>query len=353
MNRKKKIVFLYFELAGYFLACVDRLLEMCDAEVHIVKYPVNAVAPFKFKINPAIKFYDSEKYNKEELIKLLHDISPDLLYVCGWSNKEYVAAAKSFDKKIPVLLTFDNPWRGTLKQYIATLLGRFYLKPIYTHCWVPGEPNAAYARRLGFNGKQLMQGMYSADVNLFKSYYDSLKEKKQQHFPHRFLYAGRYTALKGITELWQAFVELQNEMPNDWELWCLGKGELLDQFPVHDKIKDFGFIQPSEMYHYLENTGVFLLPSHYEHWGVAVHEFAAAGFPMICTNTTSAASAFLEDGVNGYVIEPYSVDAIKQAMKKIIQQSDADLNKMAVNSTTISTVITPTTWSQTIIDLLN
>ncbi|MEP7262898.1 MAG: glycosyltransferase family 4 protein [Bacteroidota bacterium] len=353
MNRKKKIVFLYFELAGYFLACVDRLIEMTDAEVHIVKYPVNSVAPFKFKINPEVKFYDSEKYNREELISLLHSISPDLLYVCGWSNKDYVAAAKSFDKKIPVLLTFDNPWRGTLKQYIATLIGGFYLKRIYTHCWVPGEPNAAYARRLGFKGKQLMQGMYSADVDLFKSYYESLKEKKQQNFPHRFLFAGRYTALKGISELWQAFVELQNEMPNDWELWCLGKGELLDQFPVHEKVKNFGFIQPSEMYYYLENTGVFLLPSHYEHWGVAVHEFAAAGFPMICTNTTSAASAFLKDGVNGFTIEPYSMDAIKEAMKKIIHLNDADLNKMAVNGVALSTVITPTTWSQTIIDLLN
>jgi glycosyltransferase involved in cell wall biosynthesis len=353
MNRKKKVVFLYFELAGYFMACVDRLIEVSGAEVHIVKYPVNSVAPFQFKIHPDVKLYDSEKYNRDELKKLIHDINPDLLYVCGWSNKDYVAVAKSFRKKIPVVLTFDNPWRGTMKQYIATIIGGPYLKSIYTHCWVPGEPNAAYARRLGFKGDRLFQGMYSADYNLFHQYYLDTKEKKKHSFPHRFLFAGRYTPLKGIREVWDAFITLQKEMPNDWELWCLGKGELDPEFPVHDKIKNFGFVQPSEMKYYLENTGVFLLPAYFEHWGVAVHEFAAAGFPMICTDTTSAATAFLKDGYNGYSIQPYSMTAIKDAMRKIVMQSDNELNKMASNGVRLAGTITPDTWSQTLLKLLN
>lgn len=353
MNRKKKIVFLYFELAGYFLACINRLAEMCDAEIHIVKYPVNAVAPFKFNINPDVKLYESENYNRQQLMDLVHHIQPDLLYVCGWSNKDYVAVARSFKKRIPVLLTFDNPWRGTLKQYIATLAGGHFLKQIYTHCWVPGEPNAEYARRLGFKKEKLMQGMYSADVNLFNGYYHQLREKKHQRFPHRFIFAGRYTPLKGIREVWKAFVTLQEEMPNDWELWCLGKGELDDEFPVHDKIKNFGFVQPGEMMYYLENTGVFLLPAYYEHWGVAVHEFAAAGFPMICSETTSAATAFLQDGYNGYMIPPHSDAAIKEAMKKIISSSDEELNKMAANSVELARKITPDTWAGTLIQLLN
>lgn len=353
MNRKKKVVFLYFELAGYFLACINRFVEMCDAEVHIVKYPVNPVAPFIFTKNPKVNYYESAEFNKDQLMKLVHDINPDLLYVCGWSNKDYVAVAKSFHKKIPVVLTFDNPWRGTMKQHLATLIGGFYLKSIYTHCWVPGEPNAAYARRLGFKGDQLLQGMYSADVNLFHQYYDDTKSIKQQSFPKRFLFAGRYTPLKGVSELWQAFTELQQEIPNEWELWCLGKGELDPQFPKHDKIKNFGFVQPSDMKYYMENTGVFLLPAYYEHWGVAVHEFAAAGFPLICSTTTSAATAFLKDEYNGYVVEPYSVTSIKSAMKKIIALSDAELNKMAAHSVELSDKITPTTWSQTLLKLLN
>jgi glycosyltransferase involved in cell wall biosynthesis len=352
MNRKKKIVFLYFELAGYFLACANRLLEMYDVEIHIVNYPVKAVAPFIFDENPNIKFYASEKFNRKQLFDLLHEIDPDLLYVCGWSNKDYVAVARSFRKKIPVVLTMDNPWRATLKQQIAALFGGFYLKSVFTHCWVPGEPNAVYARKLGFKGDQLMLGMYSADYNLFHNYYLQVKDKKQESFPHRFLFAGRYTPLKGVSELWQAFVELQSEMPNDWELWCIGKGELDDQFPVHGKIKNFGFIQPGEMKHYLENTGVFLLPAHYEHWGVVVHEFAAAGFPMICTTTTSAATAFLQNNYNGFVIEPYSVSEIKNALKKMILLSDADLNKMANNSVKLAGSITPTSWSESLMKLL-
>ena len=47
--------------------------------------------------------------------------------------------------------------------------------------------------------------------------------------------------LKGVKELWEAFIKLHEQLPNDWELWCLGKGEFDPEFPSHPKIKNFGF----------------------------------------------------------------------------------------------------------------
>lgn len=353
MNHRKKIVFLYFELAGYFMACIERLVKLYNVEIHIVRYPVNAVAPFQFEFNENINFYELKDYNRQSLTELTHQINPDLLYICGWSNKDYVAVAKSFHKQIPVVLTFDNPWLGTIKQHLASLFGGFFLKNIYTHCWVPGDPNAKYARKLGFKGEHLVQGMYSADYDLFHNYYLEFAEPKKRMFPKRFIFVGRYTALKGVREMWEAFIQLQNEMPNEWEFWCLGKGELDSEFPSHPRIKNFGFVQPVELKKYIEQTGVFILPAHYEHWGVVVHEFAAAGFPLLCTTTTSAATAFLKDSYNGFMIDPKSTEAIKNAFKKIVSLNDEELNQMAERSVELSHVITPTTWSQTLIGLLN
>lgn len=350
---RKKILFLYFELAGYFLACINRLIEQYDVDVHIVRYPVNPVAPFAFTPNPKVYFYEYRDFTCSSLLEFTENLNPDMIYICGWNNKDYVSVGRAFHKKkIPVLLTFDNPWLGTLKQQVASLVGPLYLHNIFTHCWVPGEPNAKYARKLGFNDKHLLQGMYSADFDLFDGYYQHFRESKQKSFPKRFIFVGRYTALKGVTELWQAFMRLQDEIPNEWELWCLGKGELDDQFPIHDKIRNFGFIQPSELKSFIGQTGVFILPAYYEHWGVVVHEFAAAGFPLLCTTTTSAATTFLKDQVNGYMLQPKSVHSIVEAMKKIIAQTDQQLNAMADNSAKISLQITPITWSDTLMSLI-
>jgi glycosyltransferase involved in cell wall biosynthesis len=194
--------------------------------------------------------------------------------------------------------------------------------------------------------------MYSADVDLFHQYYNETKEAKENKFPHRFIYVGRYTELKGIRELWQAFSSLSDDERKGWELWCLGKGELHPEFPKNDSIKDFGFVQPDQLKKYLIDTGVFILPTHYEHWGVVVHEYAASGFPMICSTTTSAATTFLKEGENGFFCQPKSVESVRKSLLKIINSSDEQLIAMGKKSVELSNMITPDTWADTIMSLV-
>ena len=346
-------MFLYAELAGYFMACIEKLSALYEVEIHVVRLPLNPVAPFEFKFNDHINYYERKEYDGDALIALAEKINPDLVFTGGWNDKDYLAVSSFFKKRIPVLLASDNPWRATIKQYIASLIGPFYLPKIFTHCWVPGEPNAVYGRKLGFKGERLLTQMYSADYDLFHNYYLRYSEGKQKKFPKRFIYVGRYAELKGVRELWKAFLQLQQEQPNEWELWCLGKGELISEFPKHEKIKDFGFVQPSELYKFVEQTGVFILPAHYEHWGVVVHEFSAAGFPLICSTTTSAATTFLREGYNGYYTLPKDVESIIAAMKKIINLDHQSLLQMGERSVELSKQITPVIWSATLWNLIN
>ena len=351
--QKKKALFLYFELAGYVTACLERFAAKYAVEVYLVRYPINAVAPFEFNFNEHIHTYERNDFNATKLVHLVREINPDFVFVNGWSDKGYMAVCKDLKKRIPVVLTFDNPWLGTLKQKIATIIGPLYLHRLFTHCWVPGEPNAVYARKLGFKKNQLFTGMYAADVPLFNSYYQQNKENKKLHFPHRFIYMGRYTALKGFNELVNAFSSLQDDEVKDWELWCLGKGELEHLITDKKRIRNFGFIQPKELASYFAQTGVFILPTHYEHWGVTVHEFAAAGFPLVCSTTTSAATTFLHENENGYFTEAKSEVSIRKVLKKIIDQSDQQLVKMGERSVELANQITPDTWADTVWQILN
>jgi glycosyltransferase involved in cell wall biosynthesis len=153
--------------------------------------------------------------------------------------------------------------------------------------------------------------------------------------------------------MWNSFIELQNEQPNDWELWCIGTGDEFDNKIEHDKIKHFGFVQPSEMEYYIKNTGVFILPSHFEPWGVVAHEFAAAGFPLILSDKIGAGIKFLDNGCNGFVFPAGNKEAIKDAFRKLIDSSENELLNMQKKSIELSLLITPEKWANTLMKLVN
>lgn len=348
---KKKIVFLYTELASYFLACIETLLQQPGVEVHIVRWEVNKEAPFSFSFSADVHIYNRKDYASDQQLKgLIGKINPSVIYSSGWMDKGYLKICKQYRKKIPVIVGFDNQWKGTLKQQIARLISPFKILNHFSHCWVPGPLQEKYALKLGFKRENVLAGFYCCDFELFHRQYLENRERKKAFFPKRFIYVGRYVEHKGIQDLWQAFVELQNESPTEWELWCLGTGDVK---PLeHSKIKHFGFIQPEKMKEYISNTGVFVLPSHYEPWGVVVHEFAAAGFPLICTDEVGARFTFVENDFNGYIYKSGDTQALKQLLFKIINSDSGRLSVMGDNSVEKAKQITPLTWSEQLMSIL-
>jgi len=333
-------LFLYTEIAEYFLACCNELTK--HGEVHIVRWPVNKEAPFQFQVNEKIKLYSKADYDVDQLNQLVNNIKPDIIICSGWIDKDYLKITKGYFKKIPTVMTCDTHWNGSFKQRLATVISRFTLLNIFSHAWVPGQIQKQYVLNLGFKEQNIETSFYSCDLNYFESIYQSQKTEKQNHFPKRFLYVGRYYEFKGIKELWQAFIELQDEQSNDWELWCLGIGDIE---PIsHPKIKHFGFVQPKDLANYTSQTGVFVLPSRFEPWGVVVHEFAASGFPLLLSNKVGAKEQFLHEGKNGFEFEAENVHAIKQALKNIINTKEVDLIVMSHHSNNLSKSISPEKW---------
>ncbi|MES2763851.1 MAG: glycosyltransferase family 4 protein [Bacteroidota bacterium] len=342
-----KFLFLYTEIAEYFLACCKELAK--HGEVHVIRWPVNKEAPFQFQENQQIKLYSKADHDLAGLKKLVDSINPDVIICSGWIDKDYLKITKSYFKKIPTVMTCDTHWRGDLKQRLAMIVSRFTLLNIFSHAWVPGQIQKQYVLNLGFKEKNIETGFYSCDLNHFESIYQSQKTQKQTQFPKRFLYVGRYYTFKGIQELWQAFTELQTEQPNEWELWCLGIGDIE---PIdHPKIKHFGFVQPKELATYTSQTGVFILPSRFEPWGVVVHEFAASGFPLLLSNAVGAKEQFLQSGKNGFEFKSQSVSEIKDALKKIVNTSEADLLMMSTHSNTLSRSISPKKWVDSLLKM--
>lgn len=348
---KKRIVFLYTEIATYFLACIEKLATHPNIEIVVIRWPLNKEAPFDFTFSSSISFHSRTDFTSDDkLIEFVDTLNPSIIYCSGWIDKGYLKVCKKYKKNIPVIVGVDNQWLGDLKQQIARIVSPFKILNHFSHCWVPGILQKEYALKLGFKKENILTGFYSCDFDFFYNQYLENKEEKKKAFPKRFIYVGRYYEFKGIKNLWKAFLEVQNEMPNEWELWCLGVGDV--EPIVHPKIKHFGFVQPAELKTYIKNTGVFVLPSFFEPWGVVVHEYASAGFPIICTDKVGARTAFVENNYNGYIYESGDINALKAALIKMINSDNEKLFEMGNKSVEKAKQITPEIWVKQLVALL-
>lgn len=343
------ILFLYTELASYFLAGVKELTKNGHS-VHIVRWPVNKEAPFHFDFPEGVTLYERNDYSNTQLKNLAKSIRPDIIISSGWVDKGYLEVCRKFKGIVPTVMSMDNHWMGTPKQYLMRLAAPWVLHRAYSHAWVPGLPQKEYAQKLGFRKERITEGFYSADVKLFSP--TASDRIKAEPYPRKLIYVGRYVHQKGLDLLFPAFMELQEESPNEWELWCAGTGELFDQRPEHPKIKHLGFLQPQELKETLKETGVFVLPSRFEPWGVVVHEMAAAGFPMICSSAIGSITRFVEEGKNGFLFQNDDKESLKKALTRIMNMNDAELREMAVSSQKLGISYDPKKWASKVIRLV-
>ncbi len=339
-----RILVLYEELAWYFINCINEVAATGDHHFLVISKRPNSVAPFQFPfVHPHIELKTREELGHEQLLSMAIDFKPDGVFVGGWSHKPYLQLIEALKLKRSVV-GFDNQWSGTFKQRLGSLYFRMFLKKHFSKAFVPGTSQDLFARHLGFKEEEITTGAYCCDGATFDGYYQKFRSTKGEHFPKRFLYVGRYAKEKAIDVLWDAFIEWQREVPSEWELWCLGKGDLTP--PEHPKIKHFGFVQANKMDEIIRNTGVLVLPSRFEPWGVVVHEYATAGYPLLCSNKTGAASAFLENGKNGFLVEAGQKDQLKEKMNKFSTLKQNELVQMVEESRKKAALITPAIWAE-------
>jgi len=337
----KKILVLYTALADYMLNSFNYYIDNHNAEFHIIHWPIRDEAPFIFQNKKNIKLYNKSNLNRTEIEIIIKEINPDAIICSGWIDNDYIKIVKHYKKNIPTILTMDNHWEGNLKQKILRLASPFYLKKIFSHIWVPGIPQKEYAKKLSFKELQILTGYYVANEKVF--------EKIEYEKEKTFVYIGRYIEHKGINDLWTAFIELKEEFPNEWKLKCIGTGDLWDNRKIHKDIKHLGFLQPNDISENVKG-GVFVLPSHFEPWGVVVHEFAMAGFPMIISDKVGAGTAFLNK--NGYNFKSGDINDLKEKMKNIILAKESEIELMSKQSRINSNEISNKNWSEQLNNVL-
>jgi len=346
-----KILYLYAEVMGYTLATIRELKERYDADLHVVHWDKKKLTPFALKGNDAT-FYARSALSVDALKELALKINPDLVVVSGWMDKGYLRVARLLRKRrIPIVIGFDDQWLGTPVQLLAVPF-RSALKCFFSHAWVSGPYQFEYASKMGFRKNKIIFNLYSADLALFNEAYEQTLQEKKKHYPHRFLFVGRFEKIKGLDLLIRTWRDLDGEQ-GDWKLHLIGNGSLAPYLREQEGIVVREFMQPEKFKDEIAASGCFLLPSRQEPWGVVIHEFATAGLPILCSDCCGAAATFLIDGFSGYRFSTGNSQSLQQQMRRIIETDDDELYRMSMCSHELGQHITPALSAASLVSILS
>lgn len=150
----------------------------------------------------------------------------------------------------------------------------------------------------------------------------------------KLVFVGRLCDQKGIFYLLQAINFLKNRNIST-VLTIIGDGpsmmELkhLTSLMMIDQIVQFaGRIENERIFPLLKEQHIFVLPSLFEGFGIAVIEAMAAGLPVIVTRC-GGPEDFVDDSV-GRVVKAGDAEALAQALQELIQLSDEELQAMGM-----------------------
>lgn len=319
----QRILFFWTDISGYMAACWRELSRLPGVTVHVMAYGSSQATAFAHATMADIEWTpmnEHERHDPEFLGARIREFDPDAISLSGWINRAYRSLPfRPESRGRRFLMAMDMPWRGTFKQHLAPFLLRRYLARIDT-VMVPGERSWQYARRLGFAEPQIRRGLYGVDHTGLSRLLD--RRLASGSWPRRFLFAGRYSAEKGIDLLVDAYAEYRRRVAAPWPLACCGKGPLADRLSGQPGVEDLGFIQPAELHEQMVTSGVFLLPSLFDPWPLALVEAASAGLPVIASNACGSAVEVIRDGVTGFTFATGDREALVQALVRVHDAAD-------------------------------
>lgn len=137
---------------------------------------------------------------------------------------------------------------------------------------------------------------------------------------------------KGVNYLIEAFAKLKQQDYKS-KLLIVGKGELVSEYKslavqlgLEREVVFAGYISAQDLPAYYNLADVMALPSidKSEAFGLVLVEAMACGKAVVATNRIGVRSV-VEDGVNGYLVEPKNADDLAAKISSLL--SDSDLSK--------------------------
>ena len=150
------------------------------------------------------------------------------------------------------------------------------------------------------------------------------------------LFVGRLIPIKGIDVMIRVAANIK-KYDNSILFYVVGGTPSEDYIRFKESLKAdnmffFPFMVPEKLREYYRSADAFLFPTRGDVWGLVINEAMAYSLPVVTTDHCGAGFELIRDGENGFIVPVDDVQAMTDAIMKIIE-SDSDA--MGINSYSI------------------
>jgi len=317
-----RITILWSALASYTVAFFRELALSQGFRIQIIFQKAAAEAPYEpFDLSFCEMALEDSSEVQKRLETLVDRFAPDCVLMISWNYSHFMRITRRLRRRgVYVISAIDNQWRGTLKQYMGIVSSPLYLRPSIDTLLVTGDRQATFARKLGYH--DLLYGYAAAEVERFFS------EIPITVRPRAFLYVGGLLPVKNISELAKAYRLYRDQIKKPWSLQVAGTGPLVEELKGIAGVDLLGFVQRADLPSVMSAARCLVLASVLEQWGVVIQEGAASGLLIIASDRCGAVTAYLHDGVNGYIVSPRA-EEIAAAMTRISRATEKEMLDMS------------------------
>lgn len=141
--------------------------------------------------------------------------------------------------------------------------------------------------------------------------------------PLTYVLSGQLIPRKGLDLWFRSAARLRTQSSVPFRLRVLGGGDeawakqAAADAGVADLVDWCGFLQRDAMKQAFGTGDVFVLPSRFDSYGAVVHEAACFSLPLLVSQYAGAAEALVQQGVNGYIFDPYNEEEMCQRMQQM------------------------------------
>lgn len=326
---------------------VLRELNKMGVEVLCIHNDIGKLTPYEPELIESVRYIKKSQLTEIELYRESKKFLADVVYISDRTIWEYNKVGIYYKKQgKPVISGNDTQWSKG-KQWVNILTSFLRHKRYFSHMQVAGIRQFEYAKRLGFANNKIVWPMYSANAENFEKIpVDILRFQEATDI----LFVGRFSKDKGLEYLLEAW-KLTNTKNS--RLHLVGNGDLLNKLDIPLNVVIHSFSSQKYLLGLAKQCRAFVLPSLNEPWGVVLHEFAAAGLPLIATDICGASAHFIINNGNGYVVKSRSSQQLSKRIAEILTATPESLLEMGMLSRQLSKSINPKLVALAILSVVN
>ena len=238
--------------------------------------------------------------------------------------------------------------RSILRRWVRTLI-----VPHADALLVNGEGGRRYLRQFGVRDERMFTAPYMTDLGIFWG-----AEYRGDAEAYRLLYTGQLVERKGLLPFLRALrLWAQRNSSREINFTIVGDGPqkrdiLSFTAPPNLKIQLCDAVQYTDLPPFYRQSGIFVLPTLSDEWGVVVNEAMAAGLPVLGSVYSQAVEELIQDGVHGWSFRPADPEAMYGAIDRALSTPPDRLNEMRTQAQAVIRRYTPTFLATRIVEAI-